>query len=78
MRTVCVCLFRAKSLNTRHLHEGTVLSDFADDASVNSQTDVVDDRYTHLSSFALSGRDGNVLWHHVAGDFEKTHTKVSF
>ena len=77
---VCVCLFRAKSLNTRHVHEstGTVQqSDFAGDhVPVNGQAAVMDDRYTHLSAFALSGNDGNIRWHHVAGDFEKAHGKV--
>jgi len=69
-------VFSAKSLNTRHLHESTVRSEFNGDESVNSQANVVDDRYTHLSSFALNGRDGSVRWHHVAGDFEKSHAKV--
>jgi len=66
---VCVCLFSAKSLNTRHLHESTV-------QPVNDQAAVMDARYTHLSSFALSGNDGDIRWHHVAGDFEKRHAKV--
>jgi len=75
---VCVCLFSAKSLNARHLHESTAQSDFADDTPVNGQAavNVMADRYTHLSSFALNGRDGNIRWHHVAGDFEKRHAKV--
>ena len=65
-----------KSSNTRHLHETGMQSHSADQASVDSQAAVVDERFTHLSTFALSGSDGNVRWHHVAGDFEKSHAKV--
>ena len=43
---------------------------------MDSQAAVVDERFTHLSAFALNGRDGHVRWHHVVGDFEKTHAKV--
>jgi len=66
-------VFRAKPLNTRHHSEGAVHSDIAGD---DTQADRGDDKYTHLSSFALSGSDGGVRWHHVAGDFEKSHAKV--
>jgi len=69
-------LFRAESPNTRQLHESSVQSDFTDDASMDSRDNEMDDRLTHLSAFALNGRDGKVRWHHVAGDFEKSPAKV--
>jgi len=72
----CICLFRVKSANTRPLHKMDMQSHSADQSSMDSQSAVVDDRFTHLSAFALSGMDGNVRWHHVAGDFEQTHAKV--
>jgi len=65
-------LCRAKSLNTKHLHESSMQS-----RSVDSETTAIDDRYTHLSAFAVNGRDGSIRWHHVIGDFEKRHTKVT-
>jgi len=65
-----------KSDNTGNLHETGEKSYLADQSSTDSEPAVADERFTHLSAFALSGRDGIVRWHHVAGDFEKTDTKV--
>lgn len=65
-----------KSANTRHLLETGVQSHLADQASMDSEAAAVDDKFTHLSAFALRGEDGSVQWHHVAGDFEQTRSKV--
>jgi len=70
------CLFRAKSIDSRQLHESSMQPDSSDPVSVDSQATVVDDQYTHLSAFAVNGRDGSIRWHHVVGDFEKSRTKV--
>ena len=64
-----------KSDNARHLHETGVQSNLADQ-STDGQPVIADDRFTHLSAFGLNGMNGKVQWHHVAGDFEKNHTKV--
>jgi len=69
-------VFRATSFNARHLDESSMQSDSADPVSMDSQASAVNERYTHLSAFALSGRDGNIRWHHVMGDFEKSDAQV--
>jgi len=69
-------MFRAKSFNTKHIHESSMQPDSADPASMESHAAVADDQFTHLSTFGLSGRDGSVQWHHVVGDFERSHAEV--
>jgi len=65
-----------RSSNSKRLHETDLQADPADHVSVDSEAAVMDNRFTHLSAFALNGRDGDVRWHHVVGDFEKSHKKV--
>jgi len=69
-------LFRAKSVDSRHFQESSMQPDSSDPVSVDSHATVMDDQYTHLSAFAVNGRDGNIRWHHVVGDFEKSRAKV--
>jgi len=70
-------LFRVKASETRRLDETNVQSDSDDHVSADAENPVVDDRFTHLSAFALNGRDGAVRWHHLAGDFEQSRVEVS-
>ena len=35
-----------------------------------------EDSYTHFSTFALSGANGTVRWHHLPGDFQAKKNEV--
>ena len=35
-----------------------------------------EDTAVHFSTFALSGNNGSILWHHLPGDFEQSDDDV--
>jgi len=69
---LCVC-FRL-----RFLHRLDPLLERGGGGSAENNNETAEsDVYTHFSTFALSGNDGSVRWHHLPGDFEqKTASRV--
>ena len=46
------------------------------DSSHHVNSDSTDDIYTHFSTFAMSGVNGSIRWHHLPGDFEQNNNSV--
>ncbi|XP_002735115.1 uncharacterized protein LOC100378520 [Saccoglossus kowalevskii] len=74
------------SIGDRHHHEKKLTHDhhrrIQDIKPIEDESDEGDDRYqdkekdthvNHFSTYALSGKDGSIRWHHLPGDF-KEHT----
>lgn len=45
-------------------------------AHADPSDNIEDDPFTHFSTFALSGSNGTVRWHHLPGDYEMKDNKV--